>query len=74
MSTAVNPAAISLQYERQNLTSSRVPVIIASVAICFPLACIAVILRFVCRRVNDIRIKVDDWTILIALVSKTTQL
>lgn len=44
--------------------------IILANAICFTIACIAVVLRFQARRMGMIRYEADDWLILAGLVRR----
>ena len=56
------------QYQLDHINDSRVKDVLSSQIACFALATIAVILRFVSRRVSKIAIKADDWMIVVALV------
>lgn len=62
----LSPAEI--QYELEHIRQDRAPNIIASYAICLSLACIAVVLRFVARRISRASLQADDFTVAIALV------
>ena len=67
MSTPI-PSAAS-DYQRLHIHDSRLPEIIVSLAVCLPAANIAVILRFISRRVGRIPWKADDWWLVVGLVS-----
>ena len=69
MLNSKSTAAADIQYQLAHLSDSRVSNIKISVAICLPASCLAVILRFVSRRIGKIPLKADDWCILVALVS-----
>ena len=69
MSPAV---AANIRYQEAHLSDSRVPDVIAAIAICLPCAIGAVALRFVSRRLGQIPIKADDWWIVLGLVSQPT--
>ena len=56
------------QYQLDHINDSRVKDLLSSQIACFAPATIAVILRFVSRRVSKIAIKADDWMIVVALV------
>jgi hypothetical protein len=58
-----------IHYQEQHASDNRQPDIIAAVAVCLSAAVISVILRLVARRLLKIRLQLDDWLILIALVS-----
>ena len=62
----LSPAEI--QYEVEHIHQNRAPDIIASYVTCLSLACIAVVLRFVARRISRASLQADDMTILAALV------
>ena len=61
-------AAANIRYQEAHLSDSRVPNVIATIAICLPCAIGAVILRFVSRRLGRVPIKADDWWIVLGLV------
>ena len=52
-----------------DLSASKGPQILAAVATTYVLATIAVILRFVSRRISKAQLWWDDWLIIIALVN-----
>ena len=64
------PSPAEIQYQKAHIHENKAPDIIASHVICFVLACIAVTLRFIARRIKKAPIKADDWFIVVALVSK----
>ena len=69
MSTnSISPAEAECQL--RHIHDSRVPEIIASMAVCLPAAYIAVVLRFMSRRVGRIPWKLDDWLLVAGLVSR----
>lgn len=70
--TAPSPAEI--HYQMEHIHESKASNIIASHVICFVLACIAVVLRFISRRIGKNAIQADDWFIVAALVSHVVRL
>ena len=66
MATVPTPAEIL--YQEKHASDTQVPNIIATNAICFPIACTAVTLRFLSRRRSKIRYEADDWFIVLALL------
>lgn len=66
----LSPAAMaSIQYQMAHLEDSRVPSIVACLVVCLPLACLAVVLRFLSGRIGKIPVKADDYWVTIAFVS-----
>ena len=65
---ATMPSPAEIEWQEQQASDSLVPNIIAVNAVCFPIACIAVILRFVARRIAQVKYKADDWLIVVGLV------
>ena len=65
MATHLSPADIF--YQKQHIAEDKRPDIIASHVICFSLACIAVCLRFLSRRLAKIQYGADDLLIVVAL-------
>ena len=61
-------SATEVQYERENIRQDQLPRIVASYATCLSLAYIAVVLRFIARRISRAPLQADDLTIFIALV------
>ena len=61
-------SATEVQYEREHIRQDQVPRIVASYATCLSLAYIAVVLRFIARRISRAPLQADDLTISIALV------
>ena len=59
-----------LDYQLRHIHDSRVPEIVASLAVCLPAAYIAVVLRFASRRIGKIPLKADDWWLVVGLVSR----
>lgn len=56
------------QYQLAHINESRVPAIVSSQIACLVIAVIAVVLRFVSRRMIKTALKADDWMIVAALV------
>ena len=59
-----------LRYQLEHIHDNKAPGVIASLVICFTLACTAVLLRFISRRMCKAGIGSDDYTILAALVGE----
>lgn len=57
-------------YQLLHIKDSRVPNLVISMAMCLPAAYIAVVLRFVSRRVGTVPLKADDWWLVVGLVSR----
>ena len=57
------------QYQLDHVHESRFQAIASSQIACLIIAFIAIILRFVSRRLSKTPIKADDWMIVVALVS-----
>ena len=68
MATMPTPAEIMEQ--EMHVSDTMVPSIIASNAICFAIACIAVVLRFLARRMSKTKYEADDWLVLVGLVRR----
>ena len=66
MATVLSPA--ETRYQEDRISDNAVPNIIAANAACLSLACIAVALRFICRKSSQMKLEADDWLILAALV------
>lgn len=62
------PSPAEILYQEKHISDNKVPNIIATNAICFPIACTAVLLRFVSRRSSKIKYEADDWLIVAGLV------
>ena len=56
------------QYQLDQISDSRVNAIVSSQIACLAIATIAVILRFVSRRMVKVGLEADDWMIVAALV------
>ena len=63
------PTPAEIKYQIEHIHENRSPDIIASHVICFALACIAVTMRFISRRIGKNAVRADDWLIVAALVS-----
>ena len=61
--------AASLQYQKEHISDSKVPMIMASAIAWFVITYTAVAMRFISRRLSRTILKWDDWCILISLVS-----
>ncbi|CAF9922359.1 MAG: hypothetical protein ALECFALPRED_002066 [Alectoria fallacina] len=66
MASMPTPAEILSQ--EKHISDNKVPNIIATNAICFPIACTAIFLRFISRRMSKIKYEADDWLIVAGLV------
>lgn len=53
-----------------DIYDSQVHAIVVSLAVCLPAAYIAVVLRFVSRRIGKVPLKADDWWLVVGLVSR----
>ena len=62
------PSPAELQWQELHAKDNAVPSIVAANVAGFSLACIAVVLRFVARRVAKIKYQIDDWLIIVGLV------
>ena len=65
---ATMPSPAQLMEEEMHVSDTMVPNIIAANVICLTIACIAVVLRFLARRMARVRYEADDWLIVVALV------
>ena len=61
--------AQSLEYQKEHINDTRVPMIMTSIIAWFIIAYVAVALRFISRRISRTALKGDDWCILGSLVS-----
>ena len=68
MPSPLSPA--ELKYEAANIKDDRSKDLVVSSIICITCAIIAVILRFIARRLSKAKIMADDYMIVAALVSK----
>ena len=57
------------QYQLDHVHESRVRDIVSAHISCFTILAVAIILRFIARRMSKTSIKADDWMIVAALVS-----
>ena len=55
-------------FQKEHIDDDKRPDIISSHVICLTLACIAVSLRYVARRIGRIRLAADDWLSLAGLI------
>lgn len=62
------PSPAELMEQEMHVSDTMVPDIIAVNVACFTIACIAVVLRFLARRMARVRYEADDWLIVVALV------
>lgn len=62
------PTPAEIIHQEKHISDDKIPNIIAANAICFPIACIAVLLRFVSRRMSKIKYEADDWLIIAGLL------
>ena len=62
------PTSAEILFQEKHISDNKVPDIIATNAICFPIACTAVLLRFISRRMSKIKYEADDWLIIAGLV------
>lgn len=65
---ATIPTYAEIMDQEMHISDDMVPNIIATNAVCFTISCVAVILRFVSRRLTKIKYEADDWLILAGLV------
>ena len=63
----VVPSPAEIQYQHAHIHDDRSFNIVISHALCLPIAFVAVLLRFVSRRMVKASIQADDWLIVIAL-------
>lgn len=63
-----------MQYQLDHIQDNRAPAFIACYATCLALAFIAVLLRFIARRISRASVLADDWWILVSLVCHLHQL
>lgn len=56
------------QYQLAHIHDSRKASVAAAYAVCLPIAFIAVIMRFVSRRIGRVSYGLDDWVIVMAYV------
>ncbi|CAF9925812.1 hypothetical protein IMSHALPRED_006787 [Imshaugia aleurites] len=61
------PTPAEIEEQEMHMHDNMAPNVIAANAVCFTIACIAVILRFQARRMAKIRYEADDWLILAGL-------
>lgn len=64
------PTPAEIEEQEMHISDNMGPTIIAANAVCFTIACIAVVLRFQARRMAKIRYEADDWLILVGLVRR----
>ena len=57
-----------IEYQKLHVHDDRSQDIVSSHAICITLAFLAVVLRFLSRKLGKIPIGADDWTIILAFV------
>ena len=67
MPSPLSPAEI--QYEVANIHDNRAPDLVVSTTVCLSLACVAVSLRLIARRLSKAKVWFDDYMIIVALVS-----
>lgn len=60
-------------YQLAHIDESRVSDIVVSHIICLVIATVAIVMRFVSRKLNKTAIQADDWMIVAALVSRSPQ-
>ncbi|MCJ1451660.1 hypothetical protein MMC28_002000 [Mycoblastus sanguinarius] len=58
------PTPAEVMDQERHISDNLVPNIIATNAVCFTIACIAVILRFEARRLSRVKYEADDWLIV----------
>ena len=68
MSSLPTPAQI--QYMQEHINDTLVPNVIAANVICLVLSLVAIVARFVARRLIRASFKWDDWLIVLAWVNK----
>ena len=57
------------QYQLDHVNESRAEAIFSSYIACLIIAIVAIVLRFISRRMSKTAIKADDWMIVAALVN-----
>ena len=57
-----------LEYYEEHASDTVQPNLIATIVLGLAVACLAVILRFLARRMNKLPFRADDWLVLLALV------
>ena len=65
---ASKPSLANIHYQKAHISESRVGSIIAANVICYTIGCLAVVLRFVSRRLSNIKYEWDDWLVVAGLV------
>ena len=65
---AFMPTPAEILYQEKHIYDNQVPNIIATNAICFPISCAAILLRFLSRRMGKAKYESDDWLIVAGLV------
>ena len=66
MATIPTPAEI--QEQEMHISDDATPSIIAATAVCYTIACVAIALRFLSRRMAKIKYEADDWLVVAGLV------
>lgn len=69
---ATLPPPSEILYQKEHINESRVPTLLGSGITCLGLAVIAVVLRFISRRLGRIKYEYDDWLIIPGLVCAPT--
>ena len=62
------PTASDIAYMKEHIDDSRSTAMIVTSVICGTIACIAVVLRVIGRRLAQLKLKADDWWMIISLV------
>ena len=63
------PTPAEIEYQMTHAPDNRVSQLIAVNAVCFTIACTAVVLRFIARRMARVDYGADDCLVVIGLVS-----
>ena len=62
------PSPTEIIWQEKHINDNKVPDIIAVNAVCFTIACIAIVLRFLARRKARVTYGLDDWLIIVGWV------
>ena len=62
------PSPTEILWQEKHINDDKVPTLIAANAVCFTVACIAVVLRFLARRKAKVNYGLVDWLIVVGWV------
>lgn len=63
------PTPEQIQYMKDHIGDSKVPGMIVSIVICLTSAYVVVALRFISRSFGKVKLRANDWLIVVALVN-----